>query len=734
MPPRAHRIAASLSAGLTVGILTILTQASFATLLYKGPLEPSMGLGFLMNLAGAVVIGLVLTLMGSYPGTVGRPHELPIVILALLSTRLVSQLPAGNPMADPFATVLVMIAGTTFLFGLLSLLMGMGRAGNLFRFLPYPVLGGFVAGSGLLLAKGGISVMLSSRAGASDLPLLLQSTSLHLWLPGLTFGLAMFLATRLWRSWLTIPAFLLIGLVVFHGLLALSGTDLPQAREAGLLPAHDLALSPQELATRWPDLHRIGWGTLGRMIPDMLSVAFIASLGTLMNASAIEATIGRELNFNRDLKAVGLANLLAACVGSPAGFHSLSATSLPQHMGVRGRSSGLISALLCLLALLGGQGLVNQIPYAITGGLLLFLGLSLLGNWLVDQRVFLSGMEYSILLAILLVMLAAGWMAAIIFGLILAVALFTYDYSRISAIRSMLTGRTRRSNVDRDDAKTKVLERYGDSILILCLQGHLFFGTAHGLLRTIGRHLESQDHTNPHWVLIDMKLGSGIDASAINTFSRIKQLCDSYSVELILTAPSPQILRSLEKAEVLEEGREGLDWFKDLDHGLEYCENELLAFHAHTLPQEHFGTESMLEAFTPAEQAARERLLRYLRRQEWSPGSIIIEQGSPPVGLHFILSGRVSVERRNRPEDPPIRLRTMDPGTCIGEISFYLRRETTASVIAQTVVCSLSLTAADLALLEDQDPAAAILLHKIVARRLGERLILTNELAFNLSS
>lgn len=735
MPPRAHRLAASLSAGLTVGILTILAQASFATLLYTGPLAHSMGLGFLMTLAGAVVIGLVLTLAGSYPGTVGRPHELPIVILALLGTRLVRQLPTTLPQADPFATVLVMIAGTTFLFGLLSLLMGIGRAGNLFRFLPYPVLGGFVAGSGMLLAKGGLTVMLSSGGAASDLPLLLQAASLPLWLPGVGFGLAMFLATRLWRSWLTIPSFLVIGLVVFHGALALSGTDLTQAREAGLLPAQSLALSPGDLAARWPDFHRIGWGSLGRMVPDMLSVAFIASLGTLMNASAIEATIGRELDFNRDLKAVGLANLLAACVGSPAGFHSLSATALPQHMGVRGRSAGLISSLLCLAALLGGHGLVNQIPYAITGGLLLFLGLSLLGNWLVDQRVFLSAMEYSILLAILLVMLAAGWMSAIIFGLILAVALFTFDYSRISAIRSTLTGRTRRSNVDRDDAKTRVLERYGDAILILCLQGHLFFGTAHGLLRTIGHHLQSRrDHRNPHWVLIDLRRGSGIDASAINTFSRIKQLCDSYSVELILTAPSQQILHALKKANVLNDVRKGIDWFPDLDHGLEYCENELLAFHAHTLPQEHHGIDALLEASTPAEKLARDRLLRYLKHREWPPGSIIIQQGSPPVGLHFILSGRVSVERRNRPEEPPIRLRTMDPGTCIGEISFYLRRETTASVIAQTRVCALSLDDADLAVLEDQDPAAAILLHKIVSRRLGERLILTNELAFNLSS
>lgn len=733
MRRQGHRIGESLSAGLTVGLLTILMQASFATLLFSGDLAASRGLGFQMTLAGAVVIGLVISLAGSYPVTVGMPHQLTIPILALLSARLSHQLPTQQPEADVFATVVVMIAGTTLLFGLISLLLGMSRAGNLFRFLPYPVLGGFVAGSGLLLAKGGLSVMLASRASAFSLPLLTQGASLPLWLPGATFGLAMFLAARIWRSWLTIPSFLLFGLLVFHALLGLTGEGVAEARQAGFLPALDPYLTAPDQAGRWPDLHHVGWAALGTMIPDMLSVTFLASLGTLLNASSIEVTIDRELNLNRDLKAVGIANLLAACVGSPAGFHSQSVTTLPHHMGVNGRSTVLISASLCLATILGGQGLLQHIPYAITGGLLLYLGLSMVAKWLLEQRVFLSSLEFSVLLAILLMMVTAGWLAAIIFGLILAVMLFTFDYSRISAIRSTLSGRNRRSNVDRDRAKSRVLEQHGDTILILCLQGHIFFGTAHSLLKTIRHHLESHHHEHPLWVLIDMRLASGLDASAVNTFSNIRKLCASFQSRLILTAPSPQIIHSLKKARILSEAGEGVEWFADLDHGLENCENDLLALQADQLSPEHHGLDSILDASNPLEEEARERLLKHLIYQEWSPGAIIIEQGSPPSGLYFILSGRVVVEGRKRPEGPAIRLRTMDPGTCIGEVSFYLHGPTTASVIAQDKVRTLSLSLAELRRLEEQDPAAAFLLHKNVARRLGKRLILTNDLAFNLS-
>jgi SulP family sulfate permease len=217
----------------------------------------------------------------------------------------------------------------------------------------------------------------------------------------------------------------------------------------------------------------VAWDLLLRRFPDLLAVSFIALLGTLLNASAIEVTVRQELDLNHDLKVVGLANVLAALFGSPPGFHSLSSSALPERMGAHGRGIGLVAAAVCGGALLGAQPLVGLLPFAITGGLLVFLGLSLLANWLIDKRPHLSPLEFAVLLTILLLTVTAGWMTALLFGLVLALLLFTVQYSRNSAIRSLLTARSRRSSVDRSPEANRLLDRHGDAILVICLQGHL---------------------------------------------------------------------------------------------------------------------------------------------------------------------------------------------------------------------------------------------------------------------
>lgn len=731
MPLEANRLLPNVVAGLTTGILTVLAQVSFASLLFTGPLQGAFGLGVAMALAGAVAIGTVMSLRGSFPGTVARPHELPVVVLALLVGQLVSKLPVAAPEADPLATVLVLIASSTALFGLVSLLLGQCRVGDLFRFMPYPVLGGFVAGSGALLIKGGLSVMLDLGADTPPWPLLLQSTQLAQWLPGVLLAMAMAISARLRSSWLTIPAFLVGAILCFHGLLGASHHSLAWAQQTGLVPqAPDLNTQGMLRLLRSPG--PIAWAVLAQQFPDILSVIFIAVLGTLLNASAIEVTVRRELDLNRDLRAVGVANLLAACFGSPAGFHSLSSTALPDRMGVHGRGVGLMTAAVALVALVGGRDLLALIPDAVSGGLLVFLGLSLLINWLIDKRAHLSALEFTVLLAILAFTVVGGWMTALIFGLVLALLLFTYDYSRISAIRTVLTGRTRRSSVDRSDAKNRVLDRYGDSILIVCLQGHLFFGTAHILLRTIRDRLMVPNDRRPHWVLLDMRLTSGLDASAIYTFQRLKQICEEANIELVFSGISEPTVALLKRSEILHMQEPGSEWFHDLDHGLEHCENDLLSLHEES-PSTSVELPAMFELSSAEERQVGARLLSYFEPCEWGPGEVIIREADPPSNLYFLISGRVVVEREAGNGGAPLRLRTMDPGTCIGEISFYLGSATTASVSSEGDVTALRLSRQSLQRMEEHDPIAAGLLHKLVARRLGERLIATNRLALALA-
>lgn len=218
-----------------------------------------------------------------------------------------------------------------------------------------------MAGSGALLIKGGLTVMLGIGADQLSWSSLIDPTRLGHWMPGLGYALLMAFSARRWPSWQTIPAMLLFGIGSFHLLLALGGGTLQTATTAGLLPdlpAEQLSRQLVPAAASGP----VAWGQLLRFLPDMIATAFLASLGMLLNSSAIEVTVRRELDFNRDLKVVGLANLLAALVGSPAGFHSLSSTTLPERMGARGRMVGVLAALVCLMAWLGDRGCWARSP------------------------------------------------------------------------------------------------------------------------------------------------------------------------------------------------------------------------------------------------------------------------------------------------------------------------------------------------------------------------------------
>ena len=108
---------------------------------------------------------------------------------------------AAAPPDAQFATVAVVLVLTTLAAGLLFLFLGVFRLTGLVRFLPYPVIGGFLAGTGWLLLIGGIGMMAGrspSQAGLGDL---LATPTLLRWLPGVLAGaLILFLACLLYTS------------------------------------------------------------------------------------------------------------------------------------------------------------------------------------------------------------------------------------------------------------------------------------------------------------------------------------------------------------------------------------------------------------------------------------------------------------------------------------------------------------------------------------------------------
>ena len=208
--PASGRCLTIATAGLISGVLTIAMACAFSALIFAGPLSGYVSTGISLILFGAFVLGTVTALTSSYAGTVARPHEIPAAIVAIIAASIAGRMAAGASDAAVFATVVAAIFVASCATGIFFLVLGYLNLGNLIRFVPYPVIGGFLAGTGLLLVKGAFGVMTDRALTMENMTYLASSGLLAKWLPGLAFALILFFILR-WRDhYLVMPVWLTV--------------------------------------------------------------------------------------------------------------------------------------------------------------------------------------------------------------------------------------------------------------------------------------------------------------------------------------------------------------------------------------------------------------------------------------------------------------------------------------------------------------------------------------------
>src|ERR1043166_4511390 len=193
----------------------------------------------------------------------------------------------------------------------------------------------------------------------------------------------------------------------------------------------------------------------------------------------------------------------------------MSLSRLAQELGTRTRWAGVIAACLCGAALFLGPAPKSYLPRLVLGGLLLFLGLGFLVEWLYDAWFKLPIADYAVVLLILGVIGMVGYLEGVGFGVLAAVFLFIHNYSRIGVITHALTGAEQQSNVDRPLTHQRMLRERGEQIYVLKLHGFIFFGTANTLLNDIRQRAENRKFAPLRFVLLDFRRVSGIDSSAV---------------------------------------------------------------------------------------------------------------------------------------------------------------------------------------------------------------------------
>jgi sulfate permease, SulP family len=713
-------------AGAIIGAVEALLAVSFAALVFAGRTEDFIPDGIALYLGAAALTLAILAWRAGTRGVVGGMQAATAAVLAVVAATT-----AVNAYGSPERAFLTVVAATlvvTVLTGAVFLVLGMLRRGNLIRFVPYPVVGGFIAGAGWLLLRGGIYVASGESPSTSTIGDLTDSSLLQLWLPAFGFGSLLLIAARLVKRPLVIPAALGIGLLLFVIGMLVTGSSIESARGGNwlLLSVFD-EVQPWEPWTLRA-VTGADWLAVLEQWAGIAATAFVAVVVILFNISGTELVLHRDLDTNEELRDAGVLNVASGAVGGIPAYHALSMSALGEGMRVDARRAGLVAALVPLAAVLFGASVVELIPRMIVGGILVFLGLAFIVEWVWDRRRSLPPVEFGVVLVILAAFIVRGFLPGVVIGLVLAVVLFAVSYGRIELVREVAFGETYHSNVDRPSGEREALRAHGDRVHILRVNGFVFFGSANSLLERIRRRVESGAL---RFLLVDLRRVTGVDSSAVVSFVKVVHLAEAAGFELVFAGASDRVRKQLERGGVAED--EGVVRFEpDLDRGLQWCEDRLLRVGGSDVGTPEGGAAEEGRAHVGDDQVSRDGqgdalagmppgLRTYLERVELQDGAALIRQDEPPDDVFVLESGRLSVEMVTA-EGIRMRLRSVNAGVVVGEVALYTGAPRTADVVAETPSVVLRLSKASIERIEAEKPELAAALHRWLAGIVSERL------------
>lgn len=713
----------SLVTSFVVAMMTVVLSISFVALIFVDPITGFVGQGVNLMLLTAVIMGVFMAVFSSYAGTIAIPQDRIAPIFALMATLIIHEMRNTADAHSIGITVLAAIAASTVLIGLVLFFLGSYRLGNFVRFIPYPVIGGFLAGSGWLLLTGSFRVISGETFSLFQLKHMIDAGYLLAWLPCAVFGTVTYLAVRFSKHYLTLPGLVCGSLILFYVWLGVSHHSWSTARMNGWILGAPPNAGLSEMLPL-PALLNANWFVVLNQYSSLVALLLTTIVSILLNTTALELAADEDIDLNKELRAAGLANLFGGFAGGMIGFQSLSLSALPVSMGVKSRLVGLFSALACLFLLCFGTDLLGYLPKFILGGILFYNGLSFLAEWIFDAYYRLTREDYLLVVLILAIVAVAGYLQGVGAGVIIATVLFVLKYSSVNVISYILSGDSHHSAVDRSPNEARLLNTKGSQIHILRLKGFIFFGSAHNLLNTIRERHADPNQPQLRYVILDFLHVSGLDTSGLVSISKLSRLAQKEGFLILATSVPVDIQNSLRSTGLLEDKGGQVRIFRDRDYGLEWCENDILKRELAESEKLTRSLPQILHDFHPWD-VDTSTLLDYMERLEVDKNYYLILQGDPAQELYFIESGRVRVvvELDN---GRTMRVRTMGAGTVVGEIGLYLSQQRLASVVTEEPCVLYRCTAESLQKMERENPALASAFHEFMVRVLAERITQQN--------
>jgi len=717
----AEKAKTDIIAGLVSSAIAIPLAMAFGMFAFVSLGDEYFAYGAMAGLLSAVVAGLISVLLGDRSTRVYAPRITTTFFLGLLLHSLLERAPVIDGKPDIPATLLVFFA-IILLGGLFQALFGFSRLGSLIKFAPHPVMAGFQNMAAVLLFLVQLGNVMGfdhnvrfTRVFAS----LGEARPLSIVIAVLTF-------TVMWnarRITTRVPP-LLVGLgcgIAAYYVFDAFGLGGQLGPVIGRLTASAAMRTVLVDFSGLPMVDPLEH-SLPVILLSALALAVIASIDALLCARLSGLPGELSAGDNKLLIRLGLANAASAGFGGITNGINIGPSLANRAFGGRTPFSVLVNALAVLLAATLLFPILTYMPRAVLSAAIMVIAIQHVEPWTwklagrllardTPQRGAVA-LDLGVSLFVSLLSIAINVVLAVFIGILLAIFLFVLRMSR-SNIRKSYRCDTVRSRRFRSQAELEALQQRGISVLVIELQGALFFGTADRLAQFV----DSETASGTSAVLLELRRVTEIDSTGARILGDIDDALRARDVQLALVL-SNRTETAARLSDIFHRDR----FFPDVDRAIEWAEDRLLQEEAvissSELPLEQ---HPLLRDFTTDQIG---RLRGWLEPVAWPAGHVVFRSGDPGSALYLVTRGRASVHILHTGGD--IRLVTFAPGAVVGELALLDRGPRSATVTVDEDLAGFGLGAASFDELCRQQPDIAIKLLSALGHELSVRIRYAN--------
>ena len=515
--------------GITAGIVALPLALAFGIQAFGGIDHPSAAsIGALAGLVGATLLGFFASMFGGTHSQISGPTGPMTVITASLISA------AWTASHGSFSAIIISMAFAGIFCGLFQILFGLIKLGKYVRYIPYPVLSGFMSGIGVIIILQQIYPLLGMKSPVLVVDMIAQfpmQVAKGVNFTALLLGLGTIVVIALFpRLTKKVPS-TLVALIVMT--IVSLFTSIDAALTIGNIPA---GLPQSYFLKDGIELSGLDWGLIlkSSVIPG-LTLAGLGSIDTLLTSVVADNITKTKHNSNQELIGQGIGNAVSGLFCGIGGAGATMRTVVNVRAGGRSKLSGMVHSLFLLIILLGLGSVVSYVPLSVLAGILITVG------WgIIDFRGFkdlshIPRADAFVLIVVFLTTVFVDLLTAVGLGMVIACVLFMKRAGDLA--ESQYSG-VSFNDFDKEkpwDDEGALTDEMRKTIYVQRLEGPIFFGSITGFQRVM-HDVPSTAKT----VIIRMRRVDFMDQSGAYAMETAIKDLQAQGIKVLMTIIQPQ--------------------------------------------------------------------------------------------------------------------------------------------------------------------------------------------------